>query len=120
MAAGKLDIVIEQGTTFELALDVYDDEGLAFDLTGWTPSMKIVHKATGAITTVSSMSATGNTITVSIPATTTDDYESESDAYVPRTTNIRNTKYAHVINIVQGTTIKPIVRGEVLVVRGIV
>jgi len=123
MAAGSLDITMEQGGTFDLVLDVYDENGIGIDLSGWTPTMRIVHRASGAVTVIGSgvgvMSVDTSTITITIPHATTATLEAESEDYTPRQYKNRDTKYAYEVSVTNGSDVKKIVRGNLLVARGI-
>ena len=46
MAAGKYNILIEQGSTFELLVTLKDDTGTPVDITGGVPSAQIRSSAT--------------------------------------------------------------------------
>ncbi|MDD2267458.1 hypothetical protein [Sulfuricurvum sp.] len=121
MAAGKLDIVLEQGGTFEMSLQVLDDNNAVFDLTGYTAIMKIVDKITNTIVDVSTVGSVSvsDKVYIKIPDEYTATLESDSNEYAP---SIR-TKYAnraYEIAITKDGDIKKIARGNAYVVRRIV
>lgn len=120
MAAGNLDLMFEQGGSFELVLDVFDDAGLPFVLTGWTPSMRIVHRASGVVTYIASgISVSSSSINIFIASEIIDDFDPEDSDYTPRQIKHRDTKYAYDIKVTNGMSKKKIVRGNILVVRDI-
>ncbi len=49
MAAGKLDIVIEEGADFSMTLTWLDNAGAAVDITGYTARMKVKEAVGGTL-----------------------------------------------------------------------
>ena len=135
MSAGMLDIVIEKGGTFELTLDIYDEDNVvmdmsgytpvmkivnvAMDMSGYTPVMKIVKVATGVVINISNVSISASSILINIPTSITSIFEQENDNYTPRIIKNRGTKYAYELSIVSGEVVKKLARGNVTVVRDI-
>lgn len=119
MAAGNLDIMLEHGGTFELILDVYDDEGLPFVMSGWIPSMRLVHRASGTVTNVSGISAGVNSVNIFMSVAAVNALEAENTDYTPRQIKNRDTKYAYDVTASNGSVVKKIVRGNAFVVRDI-
>lgn len=63
MAAGKLDITIEQGADFTLTAYYTNSEGVAISLTGWTGRMQ-VRPSVGSPSPLITLPGTDGTITV--------------------------------------------------------
>lgn len=59
MAAVKLDLVVEQGVTYEKDLLWQDEFGVAIDLTGYTARMQIRHKVESQSVLVSLLDTAG-------------------------------------------------------------
>lgn len=69
--AGKLDLTIEQGTTFSVTLTYTDVDGIPIDLTGYSARMQIrstvdstitIHELTTALTTITLGGAAGTVL----------------------------------------------------------
>lgn len=67
MSAGEVNIIIEQFATWSLDLQLRDDAGAPYDLTGATAEMEIRDKPGGTI--LATLSTTGGQITIPAPAT---------------------------------------------------
>lgn len=80
MAAAKHDIVIDQGSVFEIVFTYENPEGTPVDVTGYTARMHVRERANAPTTLLTAVSGSGGqitvggaagTFTVRIPATTT-------------------------------------------------
>ena len=114
MAAGKYDIVIEQGATFKLPISYKDSTGSVVDLVsgnGYTSRMMIKESAGG--TTIKSLTngsgmtlaASGNNIVIEISATDTAAMDFSNAVYD--------------LEIVSGTEVTRILEGKVKLSREI-
>lgn len=63
MSAGKLDLNIEQGATFEKTFTIKDSLAAAIDLTGWTFAGKIRHRYDSPATVATFTTAVLNQVT---------------------------------------------------------
>lgn len=119
MAAGKVDIVLEQGGTFEMNLQVLDDNNAVFDLTGWVASMKIIDKTTSVVTDISAMGtiSVSDKVYVKITDEFTATLSADSTQYTP-SIKTKYSKRAFEISISKNGDVKKIARGNVYVVRG--
>lgn len=112
MLAGKYDITIEQGATFRLIFVYTDDDGVPFDLTGYTARMQGRTSFDDASTVFSLSSADGDIsidpmageITITMPAADT--------AAMPRNAGVWDlelvTAGGDVVRLVQGNfTVSP-------------
>ncbi len=100
--ATRLNITIEQGSTFSLAFDVNDSDGDPFDLAGHTITGQMRKHYNTANATVSFTTAIANTneITLSLTAT--------------QTTNIVADKYVYDVEMDDGSsTITRVIEGVV-------
>ena len=70
MSALKLDIEIEQGSTFQREFTVLDSAGVAFDLTGYTTRGKL-NTIGGVYVANFATSATGNKLLIELTAVQT-------------------------------------------------
>ncbi len=125
MAAGRLDIIIEQGGTFDMTLSVLDDNNQPFNLSGWTPKMTIRNvKTNSVVLTLLGSNSNGtinvsgtNTIYIEIPASRTATIP-ESMKFTDRVTS-SNYTYAYEVIITKDDKIQKISKGIASVVKGI-
>lgn len=89
MPAAYNDILIEQGATYFLAVVWKDENGDPYDLTGYTARMQIRRKKTSETAEHSAttenggiaLGTTDGTISITIPAATTSDFEFTAGVY---------------------------------------
>lgn len=89
MAAADYDILIEQGSTFTLPIIWKDSEGVPINVTGYTARMQIRKTVKSAEVLISATTENGRitlggatgAVTVTIPATITDDIIVKSAVY---------------------------------------
>ena len=102
MAAGKHNILIEQGATFSKTLTIKDVDGVAINLTGRTFASKLRRRPTDvaatATFTVSILNAAAGTVTWSMPATTTAGIKAEPHYY-----DLEMTQGSVVTRLIEGT-----------------
>ena len=103
MGADTLDLIIEQGATFEKILTLYDSAGVLRDLTGYTGRM-MARTTIDAVSTVISLTSptdiviSGGTITINIDAATTAAYTFTTLVY-----DLEIEKASKVTRVVQGS-----------------
>lgn len=109
MSAGTWNMTIEQGATFSAVLTWRDSNGSAINLTGHTARMQIRTSARAAAATLSLTTENGRialggaagTITLSISAADT--------------AAIQARPYVYDLELVNGATVTPVVKGACLV-----
>ena len=109
MAAGKYDIVIDQGADYSASIDVTDADGDAVDLTGHTGKGQI-RKTYSSSTAVNFdpaivQSATNGTVRIGLSSTTTN--------------NMKAGRYVYDVEIDNGSAITRIVEGQLEVRPGV-
>jgi len=103
------DMTIKQGATFTRVITWYQSDGTTpNDLTGYTAKMHLKRKYTDeteefALTTENgriTLGGTAGTVTLSIPATNTDDL---------------NGKYRYELKLISGSYVKSLIEGEITI-----
>lgn len=102
MAAGKLNILIEQGATFSKTLTIKDSDGLPINLTGKTFRSQIRRRPTdvnpAASFTMAVLNAAAGTVSWQMSATTTSSVVAEPHYY-----DVEMVEGAVVTRLMEGT-----------------
>ena len=112
MAAGKYDITIEQGATYELKISYKDNNGTVLDLSsGYSARMKI-RESTGGTVIASTESADSpkNTITIALAASGNNIIIGITAAH---TANLDFDNAVYDLELVASTTVDRIMQGRV-------